>query len=74
MVRLVCHGGPLDAGRTVGVNTVADSMRRQGLQWRKPKHSKGFTGQDIRHSSTVVMAPADYEHDAAQPADGKEAP
>ena len=28
------------------MNTVADSMRRQGLQGRKPKHSKGLTRQD----------------------------
>jgi putative transposase len=28
------------------VNTVADSMRRQGLQGRKPRHSKGLTKQD----------------------------
>jgi transposase InsO family protein len=28
------------------VNTVAESMRRQGLQGRKPKRSKGLTRQD----------------------------
>jgi hypothetical protein len=67
------HADLLEAGWTVSVNTVADSMRRQGLQGRKPKHSKGLTRQDIRHSSAAMMAPADYEHTAAQPADGKEA-
>ena len=30
----------------VSVNTVAGSMRRQGLQGRKPKHRKGLTKQD----------------------------
>ena len=40
------HADLLAAGWTVGVNTVADSMRRQGLQGRKPKHSKPLTRQD----------------------------
>ncbi len=31
---------------TVSVNTVADSMTRQSLQGRKPKHSRGLTKQD----------------------------
>jgi hypothetical protein len=73
MVRLVCHADLLDAGSTVGVNTVADSMLHQGLQGRKPKHSMGLTRQDIRQSSAAMKATADYEHDAAQPANGKEA-
>ena len=30
----------------MGENTVADSMRRQGLQGRKPKRRKGMTKQD----------------------------
>ena len=33
-------------GWRVGVNTVADSMRRQGLQGRKPKRPRGLTRQD----------------------------
>ena len=33
-------------GWRVGVNTVADSMRRQGLQGRKPKRRRGLTKQD----------------------------
>jgi len=40
------HADLLEAGWTASVNTVADSMRRQGLQGRKPKHSKGLTRQD----------------------------
>jgi putative transposase len=36
----------VEAGWSVSVNTVADSMRRQGLQGRKPKRSKGLTRQD----------------------------
>jgi putative transposase len=40
------HADLLGAGWKVSVNTVADSMRRQGLQGRKPKHSKGLTRQD----------------------------
>ena len=33
-------------GWKVSVNTVADSMRRQGLQGRKPKRRRGLTKQD----------------------------
>ena len=33
------HADLVEAGWTVSVNTVADSMRRQGLQGRKPKRS-----------------------------------
>jgi transposase InsO family protein len=40
------HADLLEAGWSVSVNTVADSMRRQGLQGRKPKHGKGLTRQD----------------------------
>ena len=40
------HADLVEAGWTVSVNTVADSMRRQGLQGRKPKRSKGLTRQD----------------------------
>lgn len=40
------HDDLIEAGWSVSVNTVADSMRRQGLQGRKPKHSKGLTRQD----------------------------
>ena len=40
------HADLRDEGWKVSVNTVADSMRRQGLQGRKPKRSKGLTRQD----------------------------
>jgi putative transposase len=40
------HRDLLEAGWTVGENTVADSMRRQDLQGRKPKRRKGLTKQD----------------------------
>lgn len=40
------HADLLEAGWTVSVNTVAGSMRRQGLQGREPEHSKGLTKQD----------------------------
>ena len=36
----------LEEGWSVGENTIADSMRRQGLFGRKPKRSKGLTKQD----------------------------
>ena len=35
----------VEAGWSVSVNTVADSMRRQGLAGRKPKRRKGLTKQ-----------------------------
>lgn len=40
------HADLVEAGWTVGVNTVADSMRRQGLQGRKCKRRRGLTRQD----------------------------
>ena len=40
------HADLVEAGWSVSVNTVAESMRRQGLQGRKPKHSRGLTRQD----------------------------
>jgi putative transposase len=42
------HADLLEAGWTVSVNTVADCMRRQGLQGRKPKRRKGLTRQDAK--------------------------
>jgi transposase InsO family protein len=35
-----------EAGRSVGENSVAESIRRQGLCGRKPKRRKGLTKQD----------------------------
>ena len=40
------HLDLVEAGWQVSVNTVADSMRRQHLFGRKPKHYKGLTRQD----------------------------
>jgi len=40
------HRDLLEAGWSVGENTVADSMRRQGLFGRKPKRRRGLTKQD----------------------------
>jgi transposase InsO family protein len=40
------HRDLVEAGWSVGENTVADSMRRQGLAGRKPKRPKGLTRQD----------------------------
>jgi putative transposase len=40
------HRDLVEAGWRVGVNTIADSMRRQGLFGRKPKRRKGLTKQD----------------------------
>jgi putative transposase len=40
------HRDLLEAGWSVGENTVAESMRRQGLFGRKPKRRKGLTKQD----------------------------
>ena len=39
------HRDLLEAGWAVGVNTVAESMQRQGLFGRKPKRRKGLTKQ-----------------------------
>jgi transposase InsO family protein len=40
------HADLVEAGWSVSVNTVAESMRRQGLAGRKPKRRKGLTRQD----------------------------
>ena len=40
------HRDLIEAGWRVSEKTVADSMRRQGLQGRKPKRRKGLTKQD----------------------------
>jgi transposase InsO family protein len=40
------HADLVAAGWRVSVNTVAESMRRQGLAGRKSKRSKGLTKQD----------------------------
>jgi len=42
------HADLLEDGWAVSVNTVADSMRRQGLQGQKPKHRKGLRSRTRR--------------------------
>ena len=54
------HADLLDAGWSVSVNTVADSMRRQGLQGRKPKHSKGLTKQDRKAAKFPDLLKRDF--------------
>ena len=58
------HADLLEAGWAVSVNTVADSMRRQGLQGRKPKHRKGLTKQD----ATAAKFPDLLHRDFTAPA------
>ena len=47
-------------GWTVSVNTVADSMRRQGLQGRKPKRRRGLTRQDRSASEFPDLLHRDF--------------
>jgi putative transposase len=54
------HAELLETGWTVGVNTVADSMLRQGLQGRKPKHSKGLTHQDRKAPKFPDLVKRDF--------------
>jgi putative transposase len=54
------HADLLEAGWSVSVNTVADSMRRQGLQGRKPKHSKGLTRQDKKAPKFLDLLKRDF--------------
>lgn len=50
----------VEAGWSVSVNTVADSMRRQGLQGRKPKRSKGLTRQDRKAAKFPDLLRRDF--------------
>ena len=58
------HADLVEAGWSVSVNTVADSMRRQGLQGRKPKHCRGLTKQD----RTAAKFPDLVQRDFSAPA------
>ena len=51
------HRDLLEAGWSVGEDTVADSMRRQGLFGRKPKRSRGIDppGPGPRRSSRDLL-------------------
>jgi len=44
----------------VSVNTVAGSMRRQGLQGRKPKRSRGLTLQDRKAPKFPDLVKRDF--------------
>jgi transposase InsO family protein len=59
------HADLLQAGWTVSAATVADSMRRQGLQGRKPKHSKGLTHQDRKAPKFPDLLERDFSAPAA---------
>jgi transposase InsO family protein len=54
------HADLLEAGWVVSVNTVADSMRRQGLQGRKPKPSRGLTRQDRKAATFPDLLKRDF--------------
>lgn len=54
------HRDLLEAGWRVGENTVADSMRRQGLFGRKPKRRKGLTKQDKTASTFPDLLRRDF--------------
>src|SRR4051812_6836339 len=54
------HADVLEAGWTVSVNTVADSMRRQGLQGRKRKRRKGLTEQDAKAAKFPDLFARDF--------------
>lgn len=54
------HRDLVDDGWTVSVNTVADSMARQGLQGRKPKHRRGLTKQDKKAAKFPDLVRRDF--------------
>src|SRR6476619_4452584 len=54
------HADLLAEGWRVGVNTVADSMRRQGLQGRKPKRRKGLTKPDKQAAKFPDLLKRDF--------------
>jgi len=54
------HRDLLEAGWRVGENTVADSMRRQGLFGRKPKRRKGLTRQDRKAAKFPDLLKRDF--------------
>lgn len=54
------HRDLVEAGWATGENTVADSMRRQGLQGRKPKRRKGLTKQDKKAAKFPDLLRRDF--------------
>lgn len=54
------HRDLAEAGWSVGENTVADSMRRQGLFGRKPKRRRGLTKQDKKAAAFPDLLNRDF--------------
>jgi transposase InsO family protein len=54
------HRDLLEAGWSVGENTVADSMHRQQLFGRKPKRRKGLTRQDRKAAKFADLLRRDF--------------
>ncbi len=59
------HADLREEGWKISVNTVADSMRRQGLLGRKPKRSKGLTRQDKTAPKFPDLLKRDFTASAA---------
>jgi putative transposase len=59
------HRDLVEDGWSVGKNTVADSMRRQGLFGRKPKRSRGLTKQDRAAAKFPDLLRRDFTAPAA---------
>ena len=62
-----CTPTCVEAGWRVSVNTVADSMRRQGLQGRKPKRRRGLTKQDQSAPKFPDLLNRDFTAAGAEP-------
>lgn len=58
------HRDLLEAGWSVGENTVAESMSRQGLFGRKPKRRKGLTKQDRKAPKFPDLLKRDFSASA----------
>jgi putative transposase len=58
------HADLIEAGWQVSEKTVAESMRRQGLQGRKPKRRKGLTKQDKNAPKFPDLLRRDFTADA----------
>jgi putative transposase len=59
------HADLVEAGWAVSVNTVAESMRRQGLAGRKPKRRRGLTRQDKTAPKFADLLHRDFTAPAA---------
>lgn len=58
------HADLIEAGWQVSEKTVAESMRRQGLQGRKPKRRRGLTKQDKNAPKFPDLVRRDFTADA----------